>query len=483
MSKNHKEIKKKPKLNTLFIKGMHCSSCEIVIEKKLLKKEQVVAADVSISNGSVDVFVERGSFIDLDKLNEEFKEDGYFFSKEPFNEAVYPLFSYKDGSLTINKEKFTSLFKTLLVFFSFLIAFFVIEKMQFGRFVSVDTSSSLFAFLMLGLVAGVSSCAALIGGVLLSLIKHWNDLYLGEENTHARKTPHILFHAGRLIAFFLFGGALGVLGDVISLDNTTVYGVLVFFISLVMAILGLQMLGVSWAQKVKFRLPKFMTRIAADEKAFSGKYMPFITGGLTFFLPCGFTLIAQGVALTTGDFFMGAMIMLFFALGTLPILVGISYTGLTFTKRPHLTAKFTQVAGLIVLFFALYNINGQLNVLGLPSLSDIDLSSLTTKQTNTQQLIGEINQEGVQEVNLIAQEFEYIPSGPTVFQAGVPTKLVVDNKGVLGCGAFIASRGLFDNFVALTRGINTIDLGSPSKGTYKITCSMGMVSPVTVTFQ
>jgi len=473
---------RKPKENILYIKGMHCSSCEILIEKKLLKKDQVVAADVSISNGSAKVYVERGKFVDLDELNDIFKEDGYSFSKKPFKNEVIPLFSFRDGALTINKEKISSLVKTFLVFVSFLVVFFIVERMQFGRFVSVDTSSSLIAFLLLGLVAGVSSCAALIGGVLLSLIKHWNELYLAEENKEARKTPHVLFHTGRLIAFFVFGGLLGMLGDVVSLDNTVVYASLVLVISLIMFVLGMQMLGVVWAQKIKFRLPKFITRVAADEKAFSGKHMPFITGALTFFLPCGFTLIAQGVALTTGSFFQGAMVMLFFAIGTFPMLLGISITGLTFTKRPHLTAKFTKIAGLIVLFFALYNINGQLNVLGLASLSDISLSAMTQKK-NMQAPVAAMNAEGEQTVSLIAQEFKYILSGPSVFQAGVPTKLVVDNKGVLGCGAFIASRGLFDNFVSLARGLNTIDVGSPPKGTYKITCSMGMVPPVTVTFQ
>lgn len=476
---------KKPKENILYVDGMHCASCEILIEKRLLKKDQVVAADVSLNNGSVKVYVEPGKEIALEELNTLFKEDGYTFSDKPYPRNKTPLCSYKDGQLIINKQKAKSTLKLFAIFLSFLVVFYLLEKAQFGKYLSVDAGSSLIGFFLLGIVAGISSCAALIGGVLLSLIKHWNELYLGDDNREARKTPHFLFHAGRLLAFFLLGGLLGVLGDIVSLDNTVVYATLVMAISLVMLLLALQMLGVSWAQKVRFALPKFITRFAANEQSFAGKQLPFVTGVLTFFLPCGFTLIAQGVALTTGSFFSGAMIMLFFALGTLPVLVGISITGLTFTKRPHLTAKFTTVAGLIVLFFALYNINGQLNVLGLPSLNDINLPGITQNEQNTSadRQLSNSNVNGEQTINLIAQEFDYIPNGPTTFQAGVPTKLVVDNKGVLGCGAFIASRGLFDNFVSLKRGLNTIDVGTPKAGSYKITCSMGMVPPVTVTFQ
>jgi sulfite exporter TauE/SafE/copper chaperone CopZ len=481
MSQDHQ--KKKPKETIYYVKGMHCASCEVLIEKALLEKPQVVAADISISNKSAKIYVERGKYVDIAELNNQFKEDGYEFSKEPFLEEEVKLFSYKDGKLVIDKRKLKSALKTLLVLFSFIVVFAFVEKLQLGRFVSVDTSSSLIAFFLLGLVAGLSSCAALIGGVLLSLIKHWNELYLGESQ-QARKTPHLLFHLGRIISFIVLGGLLGLLGDVISLDNTYVYSGLVLVISFIMLILALQMLGISWAQKWKFRLPKFITRFAANEKAFAGKHMPFITGALTFFLPCGFTLIAQGVALTTGSFFGGAMIMLFFALGTLPILVGISYTGLVFTKKPHLTAKFSVIAGLIVLFFALYNINGQLNVLGLPSASDINLKSLVEimkEDVSTKPEIS-VDANGNQLVNIIAKEFSYIPTGPTILKAGTPTKLVVDNQGVLGCGAFIAARGLITNYVSLAKGVNTIDLGSPKAGTYKLTCSMGMVPPVTLKF-
>jgi len=34
--------------------------------------------------------------------------------------------------------------------------------------------------------------------------------------------------------------------------------------------------------------------------------------------------------------------------------------------------------------------------------------------------------------------------------------------------------------VALEPGNNVIDIGTPKKGKYKLTCSMGMVRPVTI---
>jgi len=122
--------------------------------------------------------------------------------------------------------------------------------------------------------------------------------------------------------------------------------------------------------------------------------------------------------------------------------------------------------------------------LGVPSLSDISLESIKEiMASDEKEAEVAVDQTGEQQVNIIAQGFEYLANGPTVFKAGVPTELSVDNKGVLGCGSFIASRGLFNGFVSLKMGANTIDLGSPKKGSYKLTCSMGMVPPLTIKFQ
>ena len=114
-----------------------------------------------------------------------------------------------------------------------------------------------------------------------------------------------------------------------------------------------------------------------------------------------------------------------------------------------------------------------MNVLGLPSLSDIEF-----KQSE-QTVIENATQDNT--LDFVAKGFEYIPSGPTTLQSGTPAKLKIDNQGILGCGSFVASRGLFDGFVSLQPGMNEIDLGIVQPGSYKLTCSMGMVPPVTIT--
>jgi len=458
---------------TFYVDGMHCPSCELLIEKKLLKYSQVEAADASLKNGCVNIQLKPDTHLDLSEINKEFTEHGYTFGKNPFpNKKRSMLMVDGNGNMTINWRRVGGALKVLFIVIILLAAFFAVERMQLGRLVSINEGSGLYAFFLLGLVAGLSSCAALIGGLLLSLTKRWHEANIDSDSGWQKAKPHIMFHAGRLISFFILGGFLGLIGQAISFGNTSMYAFIVILVSAVMLISALQMIGISWAYKIMPRLPKFITRAASDTKK-GGRVMPFITGSLTFFLPCGFTLIAQGIALTSASFMYGGLIMLYFAFGTLPILAGISWSGLRFTRRPHMTAKFMLIAGLMIVFFAIYNINGQLNVLGLPSLSDI---SLAKNENNFVERIV----DGQQVISLVAEGFSYTPTSATTIKAGVPTKLIVDDRGILGCGVYLSARGLIDDFVPLRSGINEIDLGIPSPGTYKVTCSMGMVPPVTI---
>jgi len=471
---------------TLYVSGMHCSSCELLIEKKLIKHDQVLAVDVSRKDNAVHITLAKGTKIEPQQLNAEFQELGYTFGIKPIAKPRKPIFVKRDdGRWQMNGDILRRAGKTAVIAMVFLAAFMAVERLQMGRFVSVNATSSLAAFFLLGLVAGMSSCAALIGGLLLSLVKHWHDAH--DEATGSKATPHLLFHSGRLAAFMVGGGILGMAGSRIAFTNTTVFAVVVLAVSAVMTLLALQMLDIAWAQKIRLGLPRFVTRAAADERRMSGKYAPLGIGAATFFLPCGFTLIAQGVALASGSFARGSLVMLLFALGTLPMLAGISATGLHYTKKPHLTARFSAVAGLLIIFFALYNVNGQMNVLGYPSLSDWRIFQSRAEMEN---LTGDIAAgesgamvNGRQTIRLVAQGFAYKPVGPTVFTANVPTYLEIEDKGVVGCGAYLAARGLFDGYVPLNPGQNLVDVGSPRAGNYKITCTMGMVPPVTVTFQ
>lgn len=480
MSKKKKSKKQLPdaiKKCTYYIDGMHCASCEILIEKKFLKKDGVQYADASMGSKKVEIRYKGTDKPTLDTLNKEFKEHGYQFSNRKWiHEKDTPMMQMVEGELRINRTKIKKFFSTLIIVAIMIFGFKLFEKIPYNK---PNIDSSPYAFTILGIIAGVSSCAALIGGIILSMTKQWNELYIDEKTTIQKAKPHIMFHLGRLFSFTILGGILGIIGKVLGDsfvlgENQIGNSILVILVAVMMLILALQMLEVPWAQKLRLSAPKSLTKYTANEKNFMGKYMPLLTGFLTAFLPCGITLIAQGAALASANIFSGALIMFLFSLGTLIPLSVISFSGVKLNSKPHLTATFNRIAGILIIFFVISTFNSQLNLFGLPSLSDIDFS----KKENIEEVLI-VDNTGIQKLTFIARDFEYVPTSSTTLRAGVPTVLEVDNQGVQGCGVYMASRGLFDGYISLQAGMNSIEF-TPQVGTYKLTCTMGMVPPVTI---
>lgn len=341
------------KEQTYYVKGMHCAACEVLIEKKLLEIPGVKAVDASTADGRAVIEYEDQKPT-TDALNNIFKKDNYTFFENQYTAKE-------------KKSENTSLVNPTLIGFTaatlIIVVFLLLDRLGVSGLFNISSKSSLISFFGFGILAGLSSCAALVGGMVLSLSKQWNELYLPEDSSAKKLQPHLLFNAGRILSYAVFGGILGLIGSRLSL-SFTVIAWLVIIVSLLMIGLGLQMLGAKAFRKFQLGLPKFITRSIADEKKFHGKYMPFVMGALTFFLPCGFTITAQTIALLSGSAIQGALIMGFFALGTAPMLLLIGLSSVKFFSRPHLALTFSRVAGFLVLFFALYNIWSQVNILG-----------------------------------------------------------------------------------------------------------------------
>jgi sulfite exporter TauE/SafE len=134
-----------------------------------------------------------------------------------------------------------------------------------------------------------------------------------------------------------------------------------------MLILGINLLDVfPWAKKLQPSMPKFLSKHAMGVSKFNHTLTPLLVGVVTFFLPCGFTQSMQIFTLSTGSFITGALTMLAFALGTLPVLALISFSSFSIQKSSK-SGIFFKSAGLIVIAFALFNLINSLVVIGLIS--------------------------------------------------------------------------------------------------------------------
>jgi len=450
------------KEHTYFFKGMHCASCELIIEKKLLKEQGVEAVDAFTNRGEVRIeYVVKEP--DVKRLNQLFKNEKYMFSNNPFKEETSSSWDVK----TILMVAGVSLL--------FIVAFDFLNKTGLSGLSIVNSTASLPAFFVFGLLAGISSCAALIGGLVLSMAKQWSDLYSGEKSLVARFQPHFLFNSGRLVSYFALGAVLGAIGSAFKMTSFF-SSILVFGVSILMILLGLQMLGVKALRRFWPIMPKSITRFVADESHFKRGYMPFLMGALTFFLPCGFTITSQGLAIASGNPIRGALIMFFFALGTLPSLITIGITSNELVRRSHYSQIFLKVAGVLVMFFAFFNINAQLNALGLTSLSNLSLKAVSENAVSEEGFAPIAKGKQILKMNALASAYE-----PNYFKVkvGIPVRWEIADGGFSGCTNAVISKGLFEGQISLESGQTTIKEFTPKNpGRYKFSCWMGMVSGI-----
>ncbi|MDO8486630.1 MAG: sulfite exporter TauE/SafE family protein [Candidatus Staskawiczbacteria bacterium] len=449
------------KEHTYYIEGMHCASCEIIVEKKLLELTGVKSVNASISNGRAIIEYE-GQLPDINKLNNIFKKDNYTFFNKPYDKNT--------TSKSINK--------TLVAFniaMGIIIVFLLLNNLGISKLLNVSSTSSLFAFFGLGLLAGISSCAALVGGIVLSMSKQWQELYSKEHTTYQKLQPHFLFNSGRILSYSVLGGLLGFAGSRLQLSfQFTAF--LIIVVSLLMIALGLQMLEVKAFRKFQFSLPKFITRYIANENNFKGRYTPFLMGAATFFLPCGFTVSAQTLALLSGSFLQGALMLGLFALGTSPMLLLIGLSSVKFFEKPNVAITFTKVAGFLLLFFALFNINSQIIVFGFNDVSSVFSSNKQSVSINENGLAPII--DGKQVIKMTVYATNYSPNYFKV-KKGIPVRWEVTSSGQPSCdsGAIVANR-LFNDVFYLNSNAGSLtvkEFTPQNSGKYRFSCTMGMV--------
>ena len=447
------------------VDGTHCVSCEILIEKKLLEEvSNIKSVDVSSAKGQVVVAYE-GDRPNPNRLSKMFAKENYKFSDFVSQEPLAPLGDNKKNS-PINS---TLIGFNIAIFI--IIGFLILQKIGIADFLSISSGSSIATFFGFGVLAGISSCMALVGGLVLSMSKQWQGLYSEQDSVAKRFQPHIIFNAGRVISYAFLGGILGLIGSQLKISFTFT-AFLTIGVSFLMIVLGMQMLGVKAFRKFQVTAPKSAILYIANENNFQGKYMPFLMGALTFFLPCGFTITVQGLALLSGNFFQGALMTGAFALGTAPSLLFVGLSSVKFSSKPHLAEKFSKVAGFLVLFFALFNISNQMNVLGFTGFDG--LFNQDTQIVSEKDFPPIINGKQVIKMNASARGYS-----PNYFKVkvGVPVKWEITDTGTSGCTNAVISKSLFEEAIELTKGQVAIKEFTPQKiGKHRFSCWMGMVS-------
>ncbi len=331
---------------TFHVSGTHCASCKILIEDILNEQDFIRSARVNLKAETVEI--ETDSMQDPEvlaqTLTEKIQSHGYRLSLE------------KSGT---KKQNAGGMWKALPIGLGILILFFLLQKSGVLNLGIGGQITPLTSFII-GLIASVSSCLAIVGGLVLSL-----SAKISEDNVSDTKT-FLLFHTGRIVSFALLGGALGALGGAIGI-NFTLTALLGLLASVVMLLLGLNLVGVFAKSTVTLPSGLFTFFRSIEHKTLT----PLIVGFATFFLPCGFTQSMQIAALGSGSFVSGLLIMLAFALGTLPMLLLLSFGAASFAHGKH-APLFFKSAGIVVIGLGLFALLAGLAALGvIPPLVNI----------------------------------------------------------------------------------------------------------------
>ena len=449
----------------LKVQGMTCSSCEVLIERNLKKIPGV--EKVKVSRAKEQAEVECADDVNIQQLQDAVKEKGYMLSLQ---ESNHDQNNSTNPFILKDKERYSEIGAVLVVLFAgyFLLTQFDLLPKSFGV---TDNMSYGFIF-VIGLVAATSTCLAVAGGLLLAVSSKFN-----EKNQHLQGwqkfKPHLYFNAGRIASYTLLGGAIGALGSVLTISSG-VTGSIVIISSLLMIVMGLQLLGIfPWLNKIQIKMPKFIAHKLYDTshqgQKPASKTSSFLFGAATFLLPCGFTQALQLYVLGKGSFMVGALTMLAFSLGTLPSLAGIGAFS-SFAKG-NVKKYFMTFSAVLVIVLGIFNLTPGFNLVGAAvALPSIDNSIDTNINSN---VVGE-----KQVIDLKVDGLDYVPDKFTL-KKGVLVEWNIDGRNAQGCAGIISVPKLGITERLPKDSIKTITFTPQQTGKITFTCGMGMAGPGT----
>lgn len=436
-------------LMTIPVKGMTCRSCEVRIGRFVGRLPHVQRATASAAHGRV--VVESTQPVPPAAIERAINQAGYEVGGTPWVE--------RDPRVWVTAGAGLVLVAGLAV---------LVQLTGVGDLASGAGDlgqGGLLVALLLGLAAGVSTCVALVGGLLLGLSAAYQGGAGAGAGAAAQLRPALAFVSGRVAGYTVLGGLLGAVGAGVTMPPL-VTATLMVAAAVVMTVVGTRLTGLSprmagWSPTLPMGLA---TRLGIDGKQVTtySDRRAMLLGAASFFLPCGFTQAIQVYALSTGSPLFGAGLLGLFALGTAPGLLAIA--GLPVLVPSRAKPTLLRLVGVVVLAFAFLNGSAGLRLsgitLGWPSAVSAAEPSVTMLPDGSQQL------RTYQEVN------GYRPGNVAIY-AGVPTRWVIESATSRSCAAFLVVPALGID-VVLSTGENVIQLPPLRPGRLNYMCSMGM---------
>lgn len=474
----------------LNIQGMTCTSCEHHIENHLSHLAGVYAVKASFARAQAMVSYDP-ALVTVRQIESELARIDYPVVKGavPANRTT-PQTSRKQTStkpkVASGHNQRSHLFGTAIILVGL---FLVIRRLGldswFNVFPQAEAGMGYGLLFVIGLLTSVH-CVAMCGGINLSqclprFVPNGGPGTVDKSSaSHARwqtVKPSLLYNMGRVVSYTVIGGLVGALGSVLILPGRA-KGLIALVAGVFMVIMGLNMLQIFPAlRKFNPRMPRALAGLVYREKQRNNKG-PFTVGLLNGLMPCGPLQAMQIYALSTGNPLEGALSMLLFSLGTVPLMFGLGALGSLLSRR--FTRKMMQASAMLVIILGVLMFQ---NGLGLSGVSTSALAG-SIAQPASQKANGasEGQAQVVDGVQLVTTELKSNRYMPIAVQAGIPVRWTIHAAdGTLnGCNNAIVIPA-YGIEKPLELGDNIIEFTPDESGIVPFSCWMGMIrSQITV---
>ena len=450
-----KAASRRPKeLITLSVAGMTCTSCERRIAKALTALPGVISASASARKGSASLIITSQA------------------SRASIDKAIVAL-GYRLGRAQwLNRDPQVWGSAGMAAVLVALLVWVVGVGDLTGRLGDLSTGGLLLV-LALGLAAGVSTCMAMVGGIVLAISASAAGRSTA-KGTVARTSAwqvNLTFQAGRIVGFGLLGVALGALGGSAVMPQPVVVALMIT-VAITMLLVGVRLAELSprvagWSPTIPAAVGDRLG-LTGDIPARRNAGVA-VAGAATFFLPCGFTQAVQLYAFSTGSPRAAGAIMATFAIGTAPALLALAGAPTLFKGKQKVAML--RALGVVVVGFAVINATSALRLAGV----DFSVVNFTAGASAPQAVSANVTLTAIdQTINTEQHGSGYAPA-ETVIYAGRPTRWIMTSTAPFSCAASLSSPDLGLQGV-LAQGRNVIELPKLSAGTYNYSCSMGMYS-------
>ncbi|MBV2129725.1 sulfite exporter TauE/SafE family protein [Arsukibacterium indicum] len=209
-------------------------------------------------------------------------------------------------------------------------------------------TTDLFAALLIGFL-GSSHCIVMCGGIIAAL-----QLAMPQRSIGWKFAMQLLLSLGRLTTYALLGALVGYFG----MQAMALAGISLIWLRLIAGLLLLLM--ALYIARLWFGLTVLERggqRLWALIRPLSQQIMPldtlpkaYLYGLCWGWLPCGLVYSTLGWSLASGSAIQGALIMLFFGLGTLPALLTFGSLASTLSKFKNRPAVRYSAAGILAIY-------------------------------------------------------------------------------------------------------------------------------------